>query len=120
MGVGTLPPMNDTVEDIQSSKETFIGFLHTDFLVGFIAYEHVCNTVVITRLAVDPALFNQGIASSLLQHVLHLQTEMFEVTTGAENEPAIQLYQKHGFHITGIIIPEPEIQLVRLIHKKSS
>lgn len=56
-------------------------------------------------IGVDPTLQRQGIGGLLLRHLLaeadtHRATTFLEVRT--DNEPAIALYQAHGFDIVGL------------------
>ena len=52
----------------------------------------------IQSLVVDPAFFRRGIASKLINYLFeHFDVTMFTVETGADNGPAIALYERHGF-----------------------
>lgn len=57
-------------------------------------------------MAVHDAWTGRGVGSALLQHAILLADEWLnllrlELTVFADNEPAIRLYQKHGFVIEG-------------------
>lgn len=69
----------------------------------------------IESLTVSPLFFKQGIASLLIEFVL--QTKAFEyaiVETAVVNQPAIKLYEKHGFRIFKQFSPEHGIEKVAL------
>jgi len=52
----------------------------------------------INSLTVDPSFFRRGIADKLIAYVLSTNIhEKAIVETAVVNEPAIKLYQKHGF-----------------------
>ncbi|QTM97994.1 GNAT family N-acetyltransferase [Sediminibacillus dalangtanensis] len=95
-----IPPLHDTVESIQGSRESFFGYLENGLLLGALAYEQTNDRYVLSRLFVGPAYFRQGIASSLLQFFLHeivRESKPVTVTTGTANLPAISFYEKWGF-----------------------
>jgi ribosomal protein S18 acetylase RimI-like enzyme len=96
-----IPALNETVEAIRSSKETFIGYFVEGELRAFIAYEYQEKKLQITRLVVHPDFFRRGFASYLLKYLLnqHLDTLIYACTS-EKNQPAIDLYHSFGFAIT--------------------
>lgn len=95
-----LPPLKETLEDIQISKEIFLGYDDAEMLVGVLSYTITSNKLTIQRLVVHPTHARKGIGQALLKKVLeqpHIQT--FIVSTAEKNSPAINLYEKHGFRI---------------------
>lgn len=97
MGFHDIPHLSETIEEIQQSEETFLGY-QEEYLKGFISYKEEGGIVDIYRLVVDPLQFRQGIARTLVGHLLgqHRKKE-FIVSTGTENEPARKLYESFGF-----------------------
>jgi ribosomal protein S18 acetylase RimI-like enzyme len=89
----------DTPETLQASGETFYGYFVEEELAGVISYKKDKNILDIHRLVVHPSYFRKGIAGSLLQFIQEREPviQKIIVSTGAKNEPAITLYQKHGF-----------------------
>ncbi|UQX00313.1 N-acetyltransferase [Streptomyces sp. RerS4] len=83
-------------------------------VAGFLAWEEAADGgVCLDRLCVDPAWFRRGVASLLLDHAL---TELFpgravEVTTGADNAPAVTLYQRLGFRRGPDFSPAPGLRM---------
>lgn len=116
LGVKKLPPMADTAEQIENTKEMFFGFREGDRLLGVIGCEELQEVNVLARLAVDPDYLQQGIASQLLEHLLQEVSLPLEVMTGKRNTPAIELYTKYGFSYEGdSVMTDEGIELVRLM-----
>ena len=86
------PPLRETLD--MMNAEAPIGFIHLidDTITGAITVDDV----TITRLVVDPEYFRQGIARSLLQHLLE-HSHAKQVMTGARKLPALVLYTQFGF-----------------------
>lgn len=95
------PPLRVTAADIQAETEQFLGYWLDDRLVGVLSFERQGSRVEIGRLIVHPAAFRRGIASALLQAVERYCApgDSLFVSTAAQNGPAVQLYQKHGYHL---------------------
>ncbi|WP_026571482.1 MULTISPECIES: GNAT family N-acetyltransferase [Sediminibacillus] len=95
-----IPPLQDTIESIQDSRETFLGYYENELLLGALAFEQSNDRFVLSRLFVGPAHFRKGVASSLLQFFLNKivrESKPVTVTTGTANLPAIAFYEKWGF-----------------------
>ena len=123
IGVENFPPLSRTVEQIQQSSNEFYGVIVEGELAGVIeitlnegAVESIANTTLeIDSLTVSPLYFKQGIASRLIEFVL--QNKAFEyaiVETAAVNQPAIKLYEKHGFKVFKQFTPAHGIEKVAL------
>jgi ribosomal protein S18 acetylase RimI-like enzyme len=99
IGTRNIPPLHDTIESLQNSEERFYGYWIDDELAGLIAITLEDDTLDICRMAVHPAYFRRGIASALLTFALstHSAAARTIVATGARNDPAKQLYLRHGF-----------------------
>ena len=86
------PPLSETIDDIEAEQPNgFVYLLHSN-VVGAITYADR----TITRLVVNPAYFRQGIAQSLLHHLLQ-HDHVKHVMTGARNLPALALYTRFDF-----------------------
>ncbi|MFY8300022.1 GNAT family N-acetyltransferase [Pseudoalteromonas sp. SS15] len=123
IGVENFPPLSRTVEHIQESTTEFYGFIVDGELAGVIeislnesSAQDISNTTLeIESLTVSPLFFKQGIASRLIEFVL--QNKAFEyaiVETAAVNQPAIKLYEKHGFKVFKQFTPAHGIEKVAL------
>lgn len=86
------PPLSETIDDIEAEQPNGFVYLLHDSVVGAITY--VDGTI--TRLVVNPEYFRQGIAQSLLHHLLQ-HDHVKHVMTGARNLPALTLYARFGF-----------------------
>lgn len=98
IGANKFPPLSRTSEHIQKSASQFYGFYTNDCLSGVIEINIKDQQISIESLTVHPAYFNKGIASKLITYSLNLfKFTQAIVETAVTNEPAINLYKKHGF-----------------------
>ncbi|MEU8775758.1 GNAT family N-acetyltransferase [Streptomyces sp. NPDC048606] len=101
IGFDGIPALAEDLAGMRAAPLRWSGAVHGEgSIAGFLAWEEAADGVVtVDRLCVDPAAFRRGVASLLLRHAL---SELFpgravEVTTGADNAPAVALYARHGF-----------------------
>ena len=92
------PPLSRSINDIKNSETLFYGFYENGCLAGVIEVAAKGKDLEFDSLTVDPDYFKKGIAGKLISYVL----DLFEFTeaiveTAVANEPAINLYKKHGF-----------------------
>ncbi len=120
IGFTDIPALKDTVAIIQSSQETFIGFMQgeQEILYGFLSFEESKeNVLTICRLVVWPVTFRLGIGTKLLETILQDHPgKRLEVHTGSKNIPALNLYRKHNFVEIEQIEVAPDIFLSKLIY----
>jgi ribosomal protein S18 acetylase RimI-like enzyme len=97
----SIPPLRETLEELQSSGEVFHGWFEDDRLLGFISHKLEEHVLDIHRVAVHPDGFRRGIARQLLEFVLNLEPSATQaiVQTGSLNVPACKLYLSFGFEI---------------------
>jgi ribosomal protein S18 acetylase RimI-like enzyme len=107
IGSFDIPPLLETLEDLQNSGETFYGFFKEDILAGVIAYKADEEILDIYRVMVHPDYFRQGIARAMLEFVEKQFLETPEtqcpriiVATGSLNTPAKGLYESLGFKVS--------------------
>lgn len=119
MGFDGIPQLKESILEIQNAEEIFLG--HTgEPLKGFLSYKEDGMAIDIHRLAVSPAYFQQGIASSLLKELLdRFNDRSFLVSTGSANEPAKNLYRKHGFQEQGAFEVATGIWCTKFIKRKN-
>ncbi|MEI4771058.1 GNAT family N-acetyltransferase [Psychrobacillus sp. FJAT-51614] len=119
IGFNGIPQLKDTIHNIMISKEIFVGYYDESQLTGFISFMITDGLIDICRLVVHPNFFRKGIASALLKYVLEIKKENqhIEVSTGAKNTPAIQLYERFGFKKINDIEIEPSFFITQLIYK---
>jgi ribosomal protein S18 acetylase RimI-like enzyme len=101
IGSSMIPPLRESLEELQSCGEVFHGWFEADRLLGFIAHKLEKNVLDIHRVAVHPDGFRRGIARQLLEFVLKLERGATRavVQTGSLNLPACKLYLSFGFEI---------------------
>lgn len=99
LGVRHFPPLERSVEDVQSSSDRFWGAKGGGELLGVISLERSgAVEILISSLTVDPAYHRRGAGRALVQAVLGTRGSCsMMVSTGAKNEPALQLYRQLGF-----------------------
>lgn len=99
IGSDQIPPLRETIEDIQTSKETYIGCFLENQIAGALSYEIMGNTLIICKLMVHPIHFRKGIASQLLSYLIQKEEyiPVIKVSTGAKNVPAKKVYTNFGF-----------------------
>jgi ribosomal protein S18 acetylase RimI-like enzyme len=105
IGSEAIPPLNETLAELQACGETFLGALLDGELAGAISWRLEDGTLDIHRLVVDPHRSRQGIGSALVRAALAAEPEAARaiVQTGAENTPARALYLREGFeHVDDI------------------
>jgi ribosomal protein S18 acetylase RimI-like enzyme len=97
-----LPPLFETVVDLQNCDEIFVGCWLDEQLAGVLSYEQKGEGIHIDRLVVHPDYFRRGIGRALLKWVetaVSPPPAHITVSTAAKNQPAIQLYQTEGYTI---------------------
>jgi ribosomal protein S18 acetylase RimI-like enzyme len=114
IGFDQLPPLVEEVEHIIDLSLTILGWSAGGELRGLLGYVRTGDVVDIDRLAVSPAYFRRRIAQSLMEalHQREATASRFEVSTGADNGPAFDLYRKLGYERVGSDSP----QGVRVVH----
>ena len=98
IGFYEIPPLKDTVENLQQCGETFFGYYINEELCGAISIKVENDEIDIHRLIVHPSNFRKGIAQMLLNFLesnFHVKT--IKVATASRNTPAVSFYKKNGF-----------------------
>ncbi|OIJ11120.1 GNAT family N-acetyltransferase [Anaerobacillus arseniciselenatis] len=108
IGSYEIPPLKDTVYNLQHCEETFIGYYKNEQLCGGISIKIVDEEVDIHRLIVHPNHFRKGIAQMLLNFIEStFKVETIKVSTGSKNVPAVSFYKKNGFiNIKEVMVKE--------------
>lgn len=74
-----------------------------DAIAGFCSYWHVIDEVHVNNLAVTPSLRQQGVATSLVEHLVRraraLETRRVILEVRRSNAPARRLYERLGFTV---------------------
>ena len=112
------PPLKRTAKNLRETDRSFFGLWSNDSLAGVVEVDVIDNCLEIFSLVVDPPYFRRGIASRLINHVLHsFDCKQAVVETAAANHPDITLYEKHGFIEEKKWLPSHGILKVRLRFK---
>jgi GNAT superfamily N-acetyltransferase len=122
LGARTLPVLKESPRKLRRTRERFLGAYEGERLVGAVSWKRHGAVVDIHRLVVHPERFRQGIAHALLDalETLHADAERWMVATGAVNEPARHLYERHGFQAVGEQLVNGSITIVTYERRASS
>ncbi|MDB6033378.1 MAG: family acetyltransferase [Verrucomicrobiales bacterium] len=114
IGCADFPPLKISIQELQTSSDTFLGFNISGILVAVLSFNEQSNSAVITRLIVSPAHFRQGIATALVsefeRRVPH--GRVLTVSTATANAPAVSLYQSLKYVATYLSCSPQGISLV--------
>ena len=115
IGSRDIPPLTETLEELQGSSETFLAVFVEGGIAGAVSYRLVDDTIDVHRLVVDPARFRAGIGTTLVRAALAAEPSATRaiVQTGADNEPARSLYLREGFELTDDLEVAPCLRVAR-------
>jgi ribosomal protein S18 acetylase RimI-like enzyme len=115
IGSDEIPPLRETFEDLQASKETFLGAYLDGRLAGAISWRVNAGVLDLHRLVVDPNYFRAGVGTALVRGALAAEPNATRaiVQTGASNEPAKRLYRREGFKEIGDVEVTPGLWVTR-------
>ena len=100
LGAKDFPPLKRPLEAFINAKTEFYGYFAGEQLAAVMEVYCESDSTHIHSLVVDPKYFRKGIASKLIQFLFeNFDSLHFTVETGAANEPAISLYERHGFRL---------------------
>jgi ribosomal protein S18 acetylase RimI-like enzyme len=113
LGSNEIPPLRETLPELQAGGETFLGALVDGVLAGAISWKLDGDTIDLHRLVVHPAHFRKGIGVALVRAALAAEPTARRaiVQTGAANAPAVALYRQEGFEPAGEIEPVPGLRV---------
>lgn len=114
------PPLQVTPTDIQQEDEIFLGYRVGGRLAGVVSFASSPTLLDIGRLIVHPNYFRMGIASQLLQAVESFAEPAMRITvsTAEKNQPAVQIYLKHGYQQTERTVLPDGLVLVRFYKRQ--
>ena len=72
-------------------------------IVGFIIVKKKDNKIHVMSLAIKESYQRKGYATQLIQHLKELKCILISLYVLEDNEAAIQLYEKNGFHQIALI-----------------
>ena len=114
IGDDRIPPLHESLEELQECGETFLGAFVGETLAGFVSWRRDGDTLDLHRLAVNPAFARRGIGRALVRAVQASErAPRVIVQTGAANEPAKALYRSEGFVAVGDVEVLPGLWVTR-------
>jgi len=115
IGSDKIPPLRETLAELQACGETFLGARADGTLVAAVSWRVVDETIDLHRLVVDPTRCREGLGSTLVRAALAAEPSCRQaiVQTGAANEPAKALYLAEGFSTAGEFEPVPGLRVTR-------
>ena len=119
IGSDGIPPLTETLEELQASGETFLGAFAGGELAGAVSWCLDGDTLDLHRLVVDPGRFRGGIGTALVRAALEAEPAAGRVIvqTGAANEPAKRLYLREGFEELDEVEVAPDLRVTRFAKK---
>lgn len=115
IGSDGIPPLTETLEELQAAGETVLGAYVEGELAGAVSWRLDGETLDLHRLVVDPARFRGGIGTALVRAALAAEpgARRAIVQTGAVNEPAKRLYRREGFEELDEVEVAPGLRVTR-------
>ncbi|MFD5427613.1 GNAT family N-acetyltransferase [Streptomyces sp. NPDC127084] len=121
IGFDGIPPLRESLAEMRVQPLRWLGATLADDgrIAAFLAWRSPAdaNIVDIDRVCVDPAWFRHGLASRLIGRLLVDLAPIGDVrvSTGADNIPAVALYEGLGFSRVGIIEPAPGLRVAEFL-----
>ena len=98
-------PIDMLRRQLPSDRHEFLVAAQGDKVLGYIGMLHVMDEGYISNVAVDETVRRAGIGSMLVEGMLQrceaLSLLFVTLEVRASNDPAIQLYDHHGFEVVG-------------------
>ena len=115
IGSRDIPPLEETLDELQGAREIFLGVLVQGRIVGAVSYRLLGDTIDLHRLVVDPTHFRGRIGTTLVRAALAAEPSAVRaiVQTGASNKPAKALYLREGFEQTDELEVVPGLHVAR-------
>lgn len=123
MGFDGIPPLPGTsAKLLEAEHQLWLGRFEGSDLVGGLAWEEDgAAGVDLLRLVVAPCAWRRGHATALLDAFDELVgPRPVSVSTGSANGPALALYERRGFRVTGEEEIAPGVRLSRLLRPGSA
>ncbi|MEU0430323.1 GNAT family N-acetyltransferase [Streptomyces sp. NPDC006290] len=118
IGFDGIPALRESLEEMRAQPLRWLGAVTDDGrVIAFVAWQWSAgeDALDIDRVCVDPTWFRRGLASRLLGHLLTdlVPSGYVLVSTGADNRPAVALYERLGFSRVGTVEPAPGLKVAQ-------
>ncbi|GAA2689685.1 GNAT family N-acetyltransferase [Streptomyces lunalinharesii] len=122
IGFDGIPPLHESLEQLRTCGESFLGVHEESGLVGAVAWaRRPDGALEICRLMVHPVAHRRGVATALLDSLDRIEpAELTVVSTGTANLPAVALYRRRGFIPFGEHQVAPDVTVTLLERKNTS
>lgn len=119
IGSDLLPPLKETFEQFQNSKECIYGLFDVEQELKGAIFIEDDSLFVINKLVIEPNSFRKGYAQRLISFVLErFSDRSIKVSTASKNIPARNLYEKNGFTLQSEWKTKEGIQIVNYSFRK--
>ncbi len=98
----SIPPLTQTLEQLrqQFADHTILKAVTDGRIVGTVRAHEEKGTCHVGRLAVHPAMQDQGIGAALMREIeKYFASKRFELFVGSRSDNNIHLYKKLGYQI---------------------
>ncbi|TWP51878.1 GNAT family N-acetyltransferase [Lentzea tibetensis] len=119
-GVLSIPPLEETLDEIRASLGLALGAWIGPRLVGSVRGRVDGSRMLISRLSVAPDVQGQGIGRALLEAITDArpdEVELLWLVTGARSDDNVRMYVKAGFVQTRAGVDEMNVPVVFLEKK---
>ncbi|MET7544059.1 GNAT family N-acetyltransferase [Streptomyces sp. NPDC005507] len=118
IGFDGIPALQESLDEMRGQPLRWLGAIAAGGrIAAFVAWQIPVgeDVVDIDRVCVDPEWLRCGLASRLIRHLLAdlAPSGDVRVSTGAENSPAVALYESLGFSRIGTIEPVPGLRMAQ-------
>ena len=113
IGCPDFPPLRESLAQLGRSGDRLLVHRKCGSVAGALTFVQDAGAVDITRLVVSPPHFRQGVATALLAHLERLLPPgAVTVSTARRNSPAVALYRRLGYSVSGASISPEGIELL--------
>jgi len=117
IGDERIPPLHENLEDLQNAPLQWLAAFADGAPVGAVAWSEDRCEVDIDRLLVAPSAHRRGVGSALVRAVLlRARGRRTTVSTGRDNTPARNLYERLGFSCADEEEVIPGLWITRYTH----
>ncbi|MGT2929291.1 ribosomal protein S18-alanine N-acetyltransferase [Streptococcus dentasini] len=88
--------LQQVLTDLKQDNTDYFYVYEDQAIIGFMSIQNLVGELELTNIAVKSNYQGQGLASRLLEEIIHRPETIF-LEVRASNRPAQELYQKFGF-----------------------